>query len=100
LIGLSVALKPLALLLPVALLLRRETRKAGAIAAAVAVALTVAGQWFLAWRAHDVSLLNPAHAYFDFARKTATPSRSLACHPGNIAPQGTSCRLLGTGAWS
>jgi len=93
-IGISVAFKPLAILLPVVLLARRETRRAGAAAIGWAIGLNVVGQVFLAWRAHSLSPLNPIKVLHDFASASA-PAAGRACNPENFAPSSTLCQLAG-----
>jgi hypothetical protein len=100
LIGLSLALKPLLVMLPVALMLRRETRRAGVLALLWAAGLTAVGQVFLAIRASDAGLLDPWRAYQDFTTPAWNPAGSHACHPGNVSLQATTCRIFGTGLWS
>ncbi|HSS93157.1 MAG TPA: glycosyltransferase family 87 protein [Candidatus Dormibacteraeota bacterium] len=91
LIGLSVATKPILLLLPLALLLRRESRTAGMLATAVAAGLNVAGIAFLAWRAGDPGALNPFPLLADFAAKGHGPL--VACVTQNYSPLALLCRL-------
>lgn len=59
LIGLSVALKPIAVLLPFALLLRSRSRAAGIWSLASGSILTELSLAFLAWRGGDPKLLDP-----------------------------------------
>jgi len=82
-VGLSLALKPLVIVLPLALLARRDTRTAGASCLAVAAALTFLGQGFLALRAHDAALLSPVSVFQNFSRR-ATAFQS---EPENLSPQ-------------
>lgn len=91
LIGLSVALKPIVVLLPLALLLRRQTRPAGVWAIATTAVLSFAGLGFLAWRAGDLSLLNP----FDYLAGFLSKGRGsiAACVPENYSPVALLCRL-------
>lgn len=91
LIGLALALKPILILLPFVLLLRRESRRAGAWAIAVAAMLSTIGLGFLAWRAGDLSVANPI-AYLD---QFMTKGRGLtyACVPENYSPMGLLCRF-------
>jgi hypothetical protein len=91
LIGLSLALKPIVILLPLALLLRRDTRKAGIWSIATAGAANVAGLAFLAWRAGDARVLNPLIALGNFSAKTYMPV--YACAPENYSPSALLCRL-------
>lgn len=99
LIGLSIAIKPLAVLLPVALLLRRRTRRAGAAAILYFVALNVVAQAFLAWRAHSVSALNVLPVLKDFAHRSE-PTNLWACVPENFAPGSLLCRLFSGTEWT
>jgi hypothetical protein len=91
LIGLSIALKPIVVLLPLALLLRRQTRTAGAWAIATTAGLSFAGLGFLAWRAGDLSLLNPFDYLAGFLSKGRGPI--AACVPENYSPVALLCRL-------
>jgi hypothetical protein len=95
LIGLSVAVKPMVILLPLVLLARRGTRGAGALAITWVVALTVAGQAFIAARAHDLGPLNPLEPLHNFADKTKLSALG-PCLPVNFAPGSLLCRLAGT----
>jgi hypothetical protein len=101
LIGLSVAVKPLAILLPLVLLARRGTRRAGAWAIGYAIALNVAAQGFMAARAQDLGTLNLYHIFHDFANKTK-PSYflGLSCLQENFAPGSLLCRLVGGHYWT
>lgn len=96
LIGATIAFKPLALLLPIFLLLRRETRRAGLLAIAWIAGLTVAGLGYLAWRAHDLGAADPVDYFRKFNDYTGKPSGSLVCTRVNIAPTGTACQLVGS----
>lgn len=91
LIGLSVALKPIVVLVPLALLLRRQTRPAGVWAIATTAVASFAGLGFLAWRAGDLSLLNP----FDYLAGFLSKGRGsiAACVPENYSPVALLCRL-------
>jgi arabinofuranan 3-O-arabinosyltransferase len=91
LIGLSVALKPIVVLLPLALLLRRQTREAGIWAIATAAVLSFAGLGFLAWRAGDLSVLNPLDYLAGFLGKGRGPI--AACVLENYSPVALLCRL-------
>lgn len=93
LIALSIAIKPLALLLPVVLLFRRRSRVAGLLAIAYTIALNILGQAFLAWRAGSISALNviPVLKVFE---KRSNPSNIWACVPENFAPGSLLCRLF------
>lgn len=91
LIGASIAFKPILLLLPLALLLRRETRSAGVWAIAWAAGLSAIGLGFLAWRAGDASLLNPVAYAAAFLAHGRDPS--IECVPENYSPVALLCRL-------
>ncbi|HKW69163.1 MAG TPA: glycosyltransferase family 87 protein [Candidatus Dormibacteraeota bacterium] len=91
LIGISVAVKPILLLLPLALLLRRQTRAAGLTAIATTVVSSFAGLAFLAWRAGDPAVLNPIDYLAGFLGKGRGPI--AACVPENYSPVALLCRL-------
>lgn len=88
-VGLSLALKPLVILLPFGLLARRDTRLAGFSCLAVTVALTFLGQGFLAFRANDLALLSPAPVFQNFARR----ADAFQSQPENLSPQAMVQRL-------
>ncbi len=92
-IGLSVAIKPLVVLLPVVMLARRETRRAGALAVAWVVGLNVAAQALMAQRAHDLATLDPLIGLRNFLDKTK-PSIGV-CLPLNFSPSSLLCRSVG-----
>ncbi|HEV8255046.1 MAG TPA: glycosyltransferase family 87 protein [Vicinamibacteria bacterium] len=91
LVALSVCLKPIVILLPLALLARRDTRASGLWAAACSLVLVAVAQVFLALRAGDAASLSPLPALAGFAAKT----EPWICHPENFSPQGLLCRLTG-----
>lgn len=91
LIGISLALKPILILLPLALLLRRRSRSAGGWAVATAAALTVLGFAFLAWRAGDPRVLNPLDYLAGFLNNGN--SAIAACIVENYSPVALLCRL-------
>ena len=91
LIGLSLALKPLLVLLPLALLFRRESRAAGWWSIATAAALSVIGFGFLAWRADTISVALPITYVQSFLAKGRGPI--VACVPENYSPMALLCRL-------
>jgi hypothetical protein len=91
LIGASLALKPILVLLPLALLLRRESRSAGVWAIAAAAGLSAGGLGFLAWRAGDWSVLNPVAYLAAFVAKGNGPL--VACVIQNYSPVAFLCRL-------
>jgi len=96
LIALSIAIKPLALLLPIVMLLRRGSRRAGLLAIAYTIALNVVAQGFLAWRADSISALNVIPVLKLFAKRS-NPSNIWACVPENFAPGSLLCRLFSGG---
>ena len=91
LIGASLALKPILILVPLALLLRRETRSAGAWGIGAAAGLSAGGLGFLAWRAGDWSVLNPFAYLSVFVAKGNGPL--VACVIQNYSPVAFLCRL-------
>ena len=91
LIGVSVAVKPIVLLLPLALLLRRQTRASGLTAIATTAVSSLAGLAFLAWRAGDARVLNPFDYLAGFLSKGRGPI--AACVPENYSPVALLCRL-------
>jgi hypothetical protein len=99
LIGLSVAWKPLLVLLPLVLLARRRTRRAGLISIAWIAGLSMAGLALAAWRAHQFSVLNPWAAVSNFANKSNPHLYGYAYSPDNFSPVGTLIRLGGIPHW-
>ncbi len=91
LIGVSVAMKPILVLLPLALLLRRRWRHSAAWAIAAAAALSAAGLGFLAWRAGDPSAADPI-AYLQGFLSNGRASIA-ACIVENYSPAALLCRL-------
>lgn len=91
LIGLSLAIKPLVLLLPLALLLQRRTRAAAAWALVSATSSTVAAFVFFAWRAHDAAAMNPFTYLDGFVAKSRVDT--AACIVENFSPVAQLCRL-------
>jgi hypothetical protein len=100
LIALSITIKPLVILLPVALLLRRSTRRTALWSIAFGVILIVLGQGFLAWRAGSPSDLNIFTPLATFLSKGDQPANIWACHPENFSPTSTLCRLVGSTGWT
>ena len=90
LIGLALALKPIAILLPLALLMRRE-RRAALWAIGVAAVLSGIGLAFLAWRGSDISIANPIAYVAHFQTKGGGPI--VACVVQNYSPMALLCRL-------
>jgi glycosyl transferase family 87 len=91
LIGASLAIKPILLLVPAALLLRRESRSAGLWSIAAAAALSIAGLVFLAWRAADWSAADPIAYLAAFGAKGRGPL--AGCVIENYSPVAFLCRL-------
>lgn len=91
LIGLALGLKPILILLPFALLLRGDSRRAGTWAIAVAALLSAIGLGFLAWRAGDLSVANPFAYVAQFQAKGRGPI--VACVPENYSPIALLCRF-------
>jgi hypothetical protein len=89
LIGLSVAFKPLVILLPFVLVARRETRRAGAWALGYLVIVTVASQELLAAHSASVSAMNPLLVTHNFAVQAS----STACMTANFAPASLLCQV-------
>jgi hypothetical protein len=99
LIGLSVAFKPLLVLVPLVLALARSTRRAGLQAITWVVGLSMAGLAFAAWRAHKLSVLDPWHTIYNFAQKSNPNKFGYAYSPDNFGPTALLLRLGGTGNW-
>lgn len=95
----SLLVKPIVVLLPVALLVGRHTRRAGVYALVWAGALLGVAQTFLVWRARSMSVALPLDAIEKFAEK-ARPEAFLVCHTENFSPQSMLCRLAGTRHWT
>ncbi len=91
LIGLSIALKPILILLPLVLLIRRQSRSAGVWSIAAAGGLTIVALGFLSWRGNDLSLLNPVSYFAEFLDKAGGPM--FGCVPENYSPAALLCRL-------
>ncbi|HET9051634.1 MAG TPA: glycosyltransferase 87 family protein [Candidatus Dormibacteraeota bacterium] len=100
LLALSIAVKPVLVLLPVALLLRRATRAAAVATLAWLGALVAGAVALLAWRAHDLRVLDPISAYRNFDAKTLPYPNGWSCHTENFAPTSTLCRLMGADDWT
>lgn len=90
-IGVGLAIKPILVLLPFILLLRRDTRRAAEWSIAVAALLTVIGLGFLAWRAGDLSVANPMSYLSKFQTQARGPAN--ACVIENYSPVALLCRL-------
>jgi Glycosyltransferase family 87 len=99
LIGLSIAVKPLAILLPFVLLARRETRRAGAMALGWLIGINILAQGFMAERAGNLTTLNVLPILKDFSDRSK-PANIWACHTENFAPGSLLCRLAGGQNWN
>jgi hypothetical protein len=93
-IGLSISIKPMVALLPVVLLARRGTRRAGALAIAWVVGLNIAAQAFMAQRAHTLAALDPLIGVRNFLDKTGPQIGT--CLQLNFAPSSLVCRAVGS----
>jgi hypothetical protein len=94
LIGLSIAVKPLAVLLPFVLLGRRGTRVAGIWALVFVVGLNLGAQGLYAAHAHSLSAADPLNAVKNFVDKSSP--KGLACSAINFSPQALLCRTVGS----
>jgi hypothetical protein len=92
-IGFSVAVKPMVILLPFVLLVRGQTRRAGAIAIAWIISLNVAAQAFLALRAHRLASADPLSGLHNYLNKTK-PNVAL-CFAVDFSPGSLLCRAVG-----
>jgi hypothetical protein len=91
LIGLTLAVKPVLILLPFALLLRRDTRRAAAWSIAAAGSLTLLGLGFLAWRAGDLAAGSPLAYAATFMTLAGRPGS--VCVIQNYSPTALLCRM-------
>jgi uncharacterized membrane protein len=90
LIGVSIAIKPLVLLLPLFLLFHRETRKA-VVGAVIGFAMfTLTGLAVMSARAG--TSLDPFAYYHRFDQRII---KDYACNPINASPTGLACRVMG-----
>jgi hypothetical protein len=89
LIAASVSLKPIVVLLPLALLARRDTRRAGILTLAAIILLSLLAQAFLASRAGDARVLSPLPSLQNFQEKA---ERWISSQE-NFSPRGLLCRL-------
>jgi hypothetical protein len=99
LIALSISIKPMAIVLLLALLWKRDSRRAGVLAIGFTVVLLGIGQAFLAWRARSLHALNPIPLFNNFETKSL-PANIWVCHPENFSPQSALCRLAGSSGWT
>jgi hypothetical protein len=98
LVGLSVCLKPVILLLPLGLLLYRDSRRSGLWSLAAIACLMTLSQGFLAARAGDPGDMSPITALSNFGEK----SEEWVPHVGNFSPLGLLARgagVLGVLPW-
>src|SRR5439155_436301 len=91
LIALSIAIKPIVILLPLALLIRSDSRKTGWWAIGWIVGLMALAQAFLAWRARNLRDLSPIPALQTFLERPI----QWACHPENYSLYSLVCRASG-----
>jgi len=91
LIGLTLAVKPVLVLLPFALLLRRQTHRAGVWSIAAAALFTTIGLGFLAWRAGDLSVGSPFVYAVRFMTVVGRPGS--VCVIQNYSPTALLCRF-------
>lgn len=94
LIALSVSVKPVIVLLPLALLLRRDTRRAGLCTLLWLAVLNGAAQLFMAWRARSLDAASPLIFLQSFGSKSAPPN-PVPCDAINFGPGSLVCRLVG-----
>jgi hypothetical protein len=101
LVALSIGVKPLVILLPVALLWRKDTRRSGMWSVAWGAVLLAASQVFLAFRANDFHALAPFTALSSFSyRALPSTQNGWACNPENYSPLSLWCRFTGAEYWS
>lgn len=92
LVALSISVKPVALLVVLALLLRRDSRPAGVLSILWLGVLEVVAVMFMASRSHSLHSLSPFVSYDNFATKTL-PANLWVCNPENFSPQSMLCRM-------
>jgi hypothetical protein len=97
LIGLSISIKPVVFLLPLVLLVRRDTRRSGLYSLGWIAVLQGIAQVFLADRAQDLQTLSPLAALANFSLKSQPQITNWACNYQNFSPTSTLCRLVGSG---
>jgi len=98
LMAVSIVVKPIIFLLPLALVLRSETRRIGALTVAFTAALLGIGQAFLALRSGRIADLLPSALLRAVSVRTA-PENFWVCHNENFSPQSLLCRLIGNHYW-
>ena len=92
LIALSLSIKPLFLLLPLALLLRKDGRRPGFLVLGWTAFFQAVALAFLAWRARDLAVLSPLQALVNFTSKS--DAENSACNVQNFSPTSMLCRLV------
>jgi Glycosyltransferase family 87 len=102
LVSLSIAVKPVIFLLPLAMIWKRDTRKTGVLTLVWGVAILIVSQLFLAWRAHSLRTLLPFAALSNFASKSLPSTNGWVCNAQNFSPESTMCRVVALGGkdWS
>jgi len=98
-IAVSICIKPIVLLLPLVLLLSRDSRRAGLYVVVAVGAILIASQGVLAIWAGELAALNPLPALSNFSMKSQ-PANIWACQFENFAPGSTVCRLSGGDDWN
>jgi hypothetical protein len=97
-LGVGIAIKPLAILLPLFWIVKRDTRRAGVSALASAVVTSVGGLLILLARGGTADPLTYSNQLND---RIGRPARgSLVCNPANASPTGLACRLWGPHGWT
>lgn len=99
LVALSISIKPIVFLLPLALVSRHDTRRSGLVSVVWLAVVSGVAQVFMAIRAGSVAALSPLPALANFSEK-AQPQNVWACHPENFAPASLLCRVAGAGHWT
>lgn len=100
LVALSLAIKPVGILVPLAMLWKRDLRRAGAWSLGWGLLMLGISQGFLAWRSGSLSTLNPFPALANFEHKSLPNTTGWVCAPENFSPQSTICRIVGDGSWN
>jgi hypothetical protein len=96
LIALSISIKPVAFLVPLLMLLRRDTRRSGLSVIGWIAGLQGIAQLFLAYRAGNLQTLSPLTALANFSVKSLPQTNGWACNHQNYSPTSTLCRVLGS----
>ena len=95
LLGLSLNIKPFAILLPLAMLFKPGARRGALLTLGWTAAIEALAQAFLAWRAGDVRVLWPLTALATFGQKSAPQLNGWACNVQDFSPTAILCRLAG-----